>query len=83
MQHFRRRPKSEAYTEDAVLVFRSELFNAFNRAQFNNPTRGKLDVSKSASTFGQVTNSSGNPRLIQIWAEMRILGVEGAVTNTT
>jgi hypothetical protein len=47
--------------EDASLVFRSEFFNMFNHPQFSNP--GTLDVSKS--TFGQITSSSVNPRLIQ------------------
>jgi hypothetical protein len=47
--------------EDASLVFRTEFFNVFNHAQFNNP--GTVDVSKS--TFGQITSTSVNPRLIQ------------------
>jgi hypothetical protein len=47
--------------EDATLQFRTEFFNAFNHAQFNNPT--VLDVSKS--TFGQITSTSVSPRLIQ------------------
>jgi len=47
--------------EDGTLVFRSEFFNLFNHPQFNNP--GTVDVSKS--TFGQITSSSVNPRLIQ------------------
>jgi hypothetical protein len=47
--------------EDATLQFRTEFFNAFNHAQFNNP--GTVDVSKSA--FGQITSTSVNPRLIQ------------------
>jgi hypothetical protein len=47
--------------EDATLVFRTEFFNAFNHPQFSNPA--VLDVSKS--TFGQITSSSVNPRLIQ------------------
>jgi hypothetical protein len=48
--------------EDATLQFRTEFFNAFNHAQFNNPA--VVDVSK-ASTFGQITTASVNPRLIQ------------------
>jgi hypothetical protein len=48
--------------EDATLQFRTEFFNAFNHPQFNNP--GVVDVSK-ASTFGQITTTSVNPRLIQ------------------
>jgi hypothetical protein len=47
--------------EDATLQFRTEFFNAFNHAQFNNPA--VVDVSQS--TFGQITSTSVNPRLIQ------------------
>ena len=47
--------------EDGSLVFRTEFYNAFNHAQFSNP--GTLDVTKG--TFGQITSSSVNPRLIQ------------------
>jgi hypothetical protein len=47
--------------EDATLQFRTEFFNAFNHAQFNNPS--VVDVSKG--TFGQITSASVNPRLIQ------------------
>ena len=47
--------------EDATLVFRTEFFNTFNHPQFSNPA--VVDVSKS--TFGQITSSSVNPRLIQ------------------
>ena len=47
--------------EDATLQFRTEFFNAFNHAQFNNPA--VVDVSKA--TFGQITSTSVNPRLIQ------------------
>jgi hypothetical protein len=47
--------------EGATLQFRTEFFNAFNHAQFSNPA--VLDVSKG--TFGQITSTSVNPRLIQ------------------
>jgi hypothetical protein len=47
--------------EDATLQFRTEFFNAFNHAQFNNPA--VVDASKG--TFGQITSTSVNPRLIQ------------------
>jgi hypothetical protein len=49
--------------EDATLVFRTEFFNMFNHPQFANPTGSQTDVSKS--TFGQITSSSVNPRLVQ------------------
>jgi hypothetical protein len=48
--------------EDATLQFRAEFFNAFNHPQFNNPA--VVDVSKT-TTFGQITTTSVNPRLIQ------------------
>ena len=41
--------------------FRAEFLNAFDHPQFNNP--GRLDDSKS--TFGQITSTSVNPRVIQ------------------
>jgi hypothetical protein len=47
--------------EDATLQFRTEFFNAFNHAQFNVP----VSVDVSSSTFGQITSTSVNPRLIQ------------------
>jgi hypothetical protein len=49
--------------EDATLEFRTELFNAFNHPQFNNPSGAQLDASKV--TFGQINSESVNPRLIQ------------------
>ena len=47
--------------EDENLVFRTEFFDMFNHAQFNNPSG--VDISKT--TFGQITSASVNPRLIQ------------------
>jgi hypothetical protein len=46
--------------EDATLQFRTEFFNAFNHAQFNNPA-----VNVALGSFGQITSTSVNPRLIQ------------------
>jgi outer membrane receptor protein involved in Fe transport len=52
--------------ENAVLVFRSEFFNAFNHAQFANPIGGSnLTSDVTSSTFGQINATSVNPRLIQ------------------
>ena len=48
-------------TQGATLVFRTDFFNLFNHAQFNAPTT--VDVSKS--TFGQITSTVVNPRLVQ------------------
>jgi hypothetical protein len=47
--------------EDATLQFRTEFFNTFNHAQFNNPS--VVDVSKS--TLGNIVTTSVSPRVIQ------------------
>jgi hypothetical protein len=47
--------------EDATLQFRTEFFNTFNHPQFNNPAV----VDDSKGTFGTITSTSVNPRLIQ------------------
>ncbi|HVZ59447.1 MAG TPA: hypothetical protein VG892_01560, partial [Terriglobales bacterium] len=49
--------------EDANLIFRAEFFNLFNHAQFNAPTGAQTQL--QSSTFGQITSTSVNPRLIQ------------------
>ena len=46
--------------EGATLQFRTEFFNAFNHAQFNNPA-----LNASVSNLGQITSASVNPRLLQ------------------
>ena len=46
--------------ENATLQIRAEFFNAFNHPQFNNPV-----TSITLPTFGQITSTSVNPRLIQ------------------
>lgn len=52
--------KKTSITERTNLEFRTEFFNLFNRTQFGLPGTG-LGV----STFGQVSSTNGNPRLIQ------------------
>jgi len=47
--------------EDANLEFRAEFFNAFNHTQFADP-----DSNFGDSTFGQISGTSVNPRLIQL-----------------
>ncbi|MGH9685137.1 MAG: TonB-dependent receptor domain-containing protein [Candidatus Acidiferrales bacterium] len=42
------------------LEFRAEMFNAFNTPQFSNP-----DNSLSSPTFGQISTTSVNPRIVQ------------------
>ncbi|MBA3356450.1 MAG: TonB-dependent receptor [Pyrinomonadaceae bacterium] len=46
--------------EGANFEFRTEFFNAFNTPQFANP-----DTNFSSATFGQITSTSVNPRIIQ------------------
>jgi hypothetical protein len=53
--------KNTPITERQNLQFRAEFFNLFNHPQFSNPS---LAVS-SPSTFGQITTTSVNPRIIQ------------------
>jgi hypothetical protein len=46
--------------EGANLEFRSEFFNAFNHPQFANP-----DTSVTSATFGVISSTAVNPRIIQ------------------
>jgi hypothetical protein len=48
-------------SENSQIQFRAEFFNMFNHAQFNNPA-----ANLAVPTFGQVTSTSVNPRLIQL-----------------
>jgi hypothetical protein len=48
--------------EDSTLLFRAEFFNLFNHPQFSNPATGYNVL----GTFGQITSTSVNPRLIQL-----------------
>ncbi len=56
--------KTTHITERQMIIFRTEFFNAFNHPQFSNPVAADLAVS-TPSTFGQITTTSVNPRLIQ------------------
>jgi hypothetical protein len=56
--------KTTHITERQSVIFRAEFFNAFNHPQFSNPVAADLAVS-SPSTFGQITTTAVNPRLIQ------------------
>jgi len=47
--------------EKSTLELRAELFNAFNHPQFANP-----DTNFSSPTFGVISSTSVNPRLVQL-----------------
>lgn len=47
--------------ESKQLQFRAEVFNVFNHAQFANP-----GVTTDSPSFGQITQTVNNPRLIQL-----------------
>src|SRR5579871_44055 len=53
--------KMTRLSERHALQFRTEFFNAFNHAQFNNPGT----ATSTPTTFGAITSTSVNPRLIQ------------------
>jgi Carboxypeptidase regulatory-like domain/TonB dependent receptor len=54
--------KTTHVTERQQVIFRAEFFNAFNHAQFSNPVGLGVD---NPSTFGEITTTSVNPRIIQ------------------
>lgn len=51
--------KQTKVTESQSVLFRAEFYNAFNHPQFANPNTAK------GPTFGSITSTSVNPRLIQ------------------
>jgi hypothetical protein len=55
-----------AFREGMYLQFRAEIFNLFNHAQFFLPGGGSgMQDINAASSFGVVTQTVNNPRLIQ------------------
>jgi hypothetical protein len=62
--------KSTRLSERFGLDFRAEFFNVFNTPQFANPNNLSAGTAVSGAfipdpTFGQITATSVNPRLIQ------------------
>ncbi len=53
--------KTTRIRERQTLIFRTEFFNAFNHPQFGNPGTAV----STPTTFGQITTTTVNPRLIQ------------------
>ena len=53
--------KTTRIREKQTLIFRAEFFNTFNHPQFGNPATAV----STPSTFGQITTTTVNPRLIQ------------------
>jgi hypothetical protein len=51
-------------TEAWKVEFRAEFFNAFNNANFNNPS-GSYTASTALTSFGKITSTVGDPREIQ------------------
>jgi outer membrane receptor protein involved in Fe transport len=47
--------------ENALVDFRVEAFNVFNRVQFSNP-----DLTRGSSTFGVISTQANNPRALQL-----------------
>ena len=52
--------------EGGNVEFRTEFFNIFNHAQFANP-----DLNLSDATFGQITSTSVNPRIVQFALKLK------------
>jgi hypothetical protein len=61
--------KATKLREGLTMQFRTEFYNAFNHAQFSDPVTGNgssgFFANVDTATFGQITTSAVNPRLIQ------------------
>jgi hypothetical protein len=58
--------KNIPITEKVVAQFRGEMFNAFNRATYNEP-----DTNPLSGTFGQITSAANLPRAVQLALRIR------------
>ena len=52
---------TDVFREGQTVQFRGEFFNTFNHAQFNNPI-----LAANSGTFGQISSTSVNPRIVQL-----------------
>jgi hypothetical protein len=57
--------KDTAIVEDVTLQLRLDMFNVWNHANFANPSGNVV-----SSTFGQVLNTTGNARILQLSAHL-------------
>jgi hypothetical protein len=55
--------KDTHITESAIVQFRAEFFNAFNRTVYQNPDTNWNDAVSGG--FGKVTSQANAPRVIQ------------------
>ena len=65
--------KNIRIAEKATLQIRGEFFNIFNHPSFSNPSATLITTSSgtiSASSFGNITSTSNNPRQIQLGARL-------------
>jgi hypothetical protein len=58
--------KNTDITERVILQLRAEMFNVFNRAQFNGP-----ELNPTNANFGRITSAANLPRAIQLAARLR------------
>jgi hypothetical protein len=58
--------KTTRISERQSVIFRAEFFNAFNHPQFSNPFSSTPGEVSLGPTFGQITSTSVNPRIIQL-----------------
>ena len=70
--------KATKLREGLTMQFRTEFYNAFNHAQFSDPVTGNgstgFFANVDTSTFGRITKSAVNPRLIQFAVRFVFLG---------
>ncbi len=74
------------FREGLRLQFQADAFNAFNRANWNNPTLNNAPTAGSASTFGQITGSSDCEPAAPLSVRRKIrflrLGLPSSIANS-